>query len=193
MVRHKLTLPIEAWPNDLRARFERQSLSAAQRARLRHALGRWLKTSVDLGVDARNVSRESWQERTAEFPHEIRNDVRHALSIAFPKHAALLYEGDGTRVDRISERDKLQSTILRNLSRFPDDWRLAAAPLLHVDPSEVGDGILVQAWAASTIKRRLETAAAHFDYCRASGCDVDITPMSVRAKLREDQARVNRG
>ena len=164
-----------------------------QRARLRHALGRWLKTSVDLGVDARDVSRESWLERTAGLRREVRNDVRRSLAIVFPHVAATLYEGEGYRAEAISDRVQLDRMILRNLARFPEQWRLAATPLLRVDPVGLGDGILVQAWAASTIKRRLETAAAHFDYCRGSGFDVDITPISVRAKLREDQARVNRG
>jgi integrase len=193
MPRHRMTQPMEAWPSHLRARFETHPLSDAQSVRLRHALGRWLKIAADLGVDAQDVSRETWRARTAGLPREVRNDVRQALAVVFPDLATTLYAGEGNRVERTDQRDHLNRMIVRNLARFPEQWRFAATPLLHVDPEGLGDGILVQAWAASTIKRRLETAAAHFDYCRARGFDIDITPMSVRAKLREDQARVNRG
>lgn len=51
----------------------------------------------------------------------------------------------------------------------------------------------MQAWAPSTIKRRLEATALHFDYCRTQGIAVDIAPSSLRDKLREDQARVESG
>jgi integrase len=149
--------------------------------------------AADLGVDAQDVARETWLERTAGLPREVRNDVRQALAIVFPDLATTLYAGEGNRVERTDPREHLTRMIVRNLARFPEQWRLAATPLLHVDHEGLGDGILVQAWAASTIKRRLETAAAHFDYCRARGFEIDITPLSVRAKLREEQARVNRG
>lgn len=193
MRRHRLTLPPSAWPEDLRNRFERHQLSAAQQTRLRRALGRWLKLSADLGADPRDVSRDAWLERTHGLSRQVRNEVRQALAIVFPAEAASLYAEDNHRTERPDMRDQLRATIARNLARFPDDWRAAAKPLLEVDESAIGDGLLVQAWAPSTIKRRLETAAHHFDWCRACGLPDDISPRSVRAKLREDQTRVECG
>ncbi|WP_157968835.1 hypothetical protein [Tropicimonas sp. IMCC34011] len=193
MPRRRLTLPPSSWPEDLRERFERHSLSAAQRTRLRRGLGRWFRLSMDLGADARDATRETWKERTQGLSRPVRNEVRQALAIVFPDAAASLYEGDNQQKGRSDPRDQLRAIVERNLARFPDAWRAAAAPLLHVDADGLGDGILVQAWAPSTIQRRVETAAHHFDWCRARGLPEDITPDGLRAKLREDQARVARG
>ncbi|SEJ30183.1 Phage integrase family protein [Pseudooceanicola nitratireducens] len=193
MPKHSLTLPRSSWPEDLRTRFERRQLSESQRKRLGSALGRWLKIADDLGVDARAVSRQTWLERTQHMTRALRNEVRQALAIAFPDAAASLYADDYHGTLRQDPRVQLRAMIARNLARFPDDWRDAAMPLLHVDEAGLGDGILVQAWAPSTIKRRLEGAALHFDYCRTRQLAVDITPKSLRAKLREDQARVESG
>lgn len=193
MPRHKLTLPPASWPEDFRSKFERHPLSSAQRMRTGRALGRWLRISNDLGADPRDVSRLTWLERTAGLSQQVRNDVRLALAIVFPTVAASLYAGDNLRMGRADIRNQLCATIARNLARFPDDWRAAAKPLLHVDEAGLGDGILIQAWSPTTIKRRLEAAALHFDYCRARDIAIDITPTSVRSKLREDQVRVESG
>lgn len=193
MPRHKLTLPPAAWPADLRHRFELHPLSAAQRTRLGRALGRWLRISNDLAVDARDVSRDTWLERTKGLSRQARNEVRQALAIVFPGVSASLYADVDERTERVDTRAQLRKIIARNLARFPCDWRAAAAPLLHVDNEGLGDGILIQAWAPSTIKRRLEGAALFFDYCREHGFSLEIGPASVRAKLREDQARVEGG
>ncbi|MCZ4262608.1 hypothetical protein O4G76_17360 [Limimaricola sp. G21655-S1] len=193
MPRHRLTLPPSCWPEDLRDRFDRHPLSEAQRARLRRALGRWLQISNDLVVDPRDVSRETWLERTQGLSRQVRNEVRQALAIVFPATAASLYAGDNHRTDRADMRAQLRATIARNLARFPDDWRVAAEPLLRMGEAGFDDGILVQAWSSNTIKRRLEAAALHFDYCRTRNFAVDIAPTSVRCKLREDQARVENG
>ena len=193
MPQHTIALPPPAWPQDLRDRFALHPLSAAQRTRLGRALGRWLRISADLGADARDVSRETWLERSRGLPRPVRNELRQVLSIVFPNAAASLYADGNDRVGRPDTRDQLRATIARNLARFPEDWRAAATPLLYVDEAGLGDGILVQAWAPSTIRRRLEAAVLHFDYCRARGFAVDVTPSSVRAKLREDQGRVERG
>ena len=193
MPKHRLTLPPSSWPEDLRNRFERHPLTTAQRTRLAGALGRWLKISQDLGACSRVVSRETWLERTEGLSQEIRNAVRQALAIAFPDATASLYKEDNHRTERSDRREQLRANIARNLARFPDDWRAAAKPLLHVDDSGIGDGILVQAWASSTIKRRLEAAALNFDFCLGRDLAVDITPTSVRIKLREDQSRVESG
>lgn len=193
MARHKLTLPPAAWPRDLLDSFERHPLTAAQRTRIGHALGRWLRISDDLGADPRDVSRLTWLERTEGLSQQLRNDVRQALAIVFPTMVAALYEGDNRQVERADGRDQLRETIARNLARFPDDWRAAAAPLLLVDDLGLGDGVLVQAWAPSTIQRRLEAGALHFDFCRAHDLAVDVTPESLRLKLRKDQGRVQSG
>lgn len=193
MPRHKLTLPPASWPEDLRTSFERHPLTVAQRRRLGRALGRWLRISEDLVAGPRDVSRETWLERTQALPRQVRNDVRQTLAIVFPAMAASLYAEDNYRTERADMRDQLRATIARNLARFPDDWRAAAKPLFHVDDFGLGDGILVQAWSPNTIRRRLEAAALHFDYCRARDVAVDIASTSVRAKLRVDQARVESG
>ena len=193
MPRHKVTLPPAAWPEDLRDRFERHPLSAAQRTRLGLALGRWLKVSTELNVDACDVSRNAWLERTDGMPHDIRNQVRQALAIVFPQATASLYAGDAACAERVDARAQLRAAIVRKLARFPDDWRQSAAPLLHMDEAGFDDGILVQAWAPSTIERLLQVAARHFDYCRARGFAIDITPSSVRSMLREAQSRVESG
>jgi|GEM_PF-1372123 len=193
MPKHRITLAPPAWPPDLKARFDAHPLTTDQRTRLRHALGRWFRISADLGLDPRDVSRQSWLERLAGLPHEVCNDVRQALAIAFPHAAAALYAGERPRAERPDARSQLDAMIARNLAKFPDDWRDAAVPLLHVEPEGFGDGILVQAWAPSTIQRRLETAAMFFNYCRSEGLPVDISPSSVRAKLRHDQERFKTG
>jgi integrase len=183
-------MPMEIWPDDLRRRFQKNALTEAQERRLRYALGRWLELSNDLCVDAYDVSRQTWMARTEGLSRARQNEVRQALAIVFPQTTAALYSDDNERSDRPDERLSLQSVIARTMARFPPEWERAASQLLHVDPSGLGDGILVQAWAPSTIKRRLEAAAHHFDYCRARGFVVDISATSIRAKLREDQARV---
>lgn len=193
MTMSKLTLPPSSWPEDLRERFERHPLSTAQRIRVGHGLGRWFRICADHGADPRDVSRETWVARTRGLPRQVRNAVRQAIAIIYPSVAAALYAEDNRPAERPDMRAQLRATVARNLARFPQDWRTAAAPLLHVAEDGIGDGVLVQAWSPSTIKRRLEAAAPHFDSCRASGFAIDITPRSVRAKLQADQARVDRG
>lgn len=141
----------------------------------------------------REVSQATWQERTNGLPHTVRNAVRQALAIISPRAAASLYESQHVCVVRADPRAKLRGQIARNLARFPDDWRVAAEPLLQVGEEGFGDGILIEAWAPSTIKRCLEAGAQHFDYCRAQGLAVDITPSSIRAKLGEAKASVESG
>ena len=193
MPQHKVTLPPTAWPDDLRERFEKLPGSAAQKKRLGHAFGRWLKIATDHCFDPRDVTRESWEERTKCLPKDVCNDVRRSLAAVFPQAAAALYEGQYEQKVSPNPRARLGAIIARNLARFPEDWRLAAEPLFHVGEEGFGDGVLVEAWAASTIKRCLESGSQHFDYCRARDFAVDITRESVRAKLREDQARVGVG
>lgn len=193
MPRRDLGVPPTDWPSDVRSRFEAHVLTAAQRARLRPALGRWFRISRDLGLDASEITLSSWRTRTDEIPKEMRNCVRQALAVAFPSAASALYADAAEPSERPDERAQLGAMIQRNLARFPDEWRLALEPLLHLDLDGLGDGILVQAWAPSTIKRRLEAAAAHFDFCRARGITVDISPPDIRARLREEQVRVRTG
>lgn len=186
-------IPPTLWPEDLRQRFDRHPLTKAQLARLRPGLGRWLSVSSSMGLDARDVSRATWLERTSGMRPARRNAVRQALAIAFPAAASGLYAGDHERATRKDPRADLAVSIRRALARFPPPWRDVAEPLLHVDPAAVGDGILIQAWAPSTIIRRLESAARHFDYCRVQGVDVGIIPDTIRSRLRQEQARVERG
>ena len=193
MPKHRLSMPPSEWPEDIRKRFDRHPLTPAQRTRLGQGLGRWFRIAADLGTDPAEVTREGWRDRTRDLRPEMRNAVRQALSIVYPGSAAALYESDAGRRPRTDARAQLQHTIRRALARFPAAWRQAAAPLLHVDPDGVGDGILVQAWAPSTIKRRLEAGAAFFAFCGGTDLPVDITPVGVRAKLRRDQARVAAG
>ncbi len=193
MPQHRLSLPPEAWPADLRERFETHPLSVHQRTRLAGAFGRWLKSAEGGGFDPRDASRETWLAQTAGLPRSLRNEVRQALVIIFPAVATLLYEPDAPALARPDARLRLTRQIASNLARFPEDWRAAAQPLLHVDPDAVVDGILVQAWAPATIVRRIQAAALYFDFCRARGLEVDIKPGTVRAQLRADQARVESG
>lgn len=193
MAKYVLSLPPSRWPEDLRARFERHTLTAAQRHRLRNALGRWFKISEDLGLDPRDISRETWIQRTSDQSKEVRNAIRQALAIVSPDAAAALHEGQHERVGRADAFARLQGAIAGNLARFPDDWREASTPLLHVDPTGLGHGILVQAWAPDTIIRRLQAAALQFDFCRQNDFPIDIAPVSLRAKLRIDQVRVQMG
>lgn len=193
MPRHDLIVPSTDWPSDVRARFDGHALTAAQRARLRPALGRWFSISRDLGLDASDVTLASWRARTEGLPKEARNCVRQALAVAFPSTAAALYADAAEPGERPDEGALLKAMIERNLARFPEDWRLVLEPLLHLDPDGIGDGILLQAWAQSTIKRRLEAAALHFDYCRTRGLAVDISPTDLRERLREEQGRVEAG
>jgi hypothetical protein len=160
---------------------------------LGHALGRWFKIHEDCDLDARDVSRETWIERTRDQPKEIQNAVRQALAIVFPDAATGLYAGQHDRVERADRLVEFRRTIAGNLARFPDDWAQAAKGMLHVDPTGVGHGLLVEAWAPGTIIRRLQAAALHFDFCRENGFPVDIAPASLRARLRSEQSRVQMG
>jgi hypothetical protein len=193
MPKHRLSMPPSAWPEDVRKRFDRHVLTPAQRTRLGQGLGRWFRIATDLGADPAEVTRAAWEDRTRDMRPEMRNAVRQALSVAYPKTAASLYASEAKRTDRPDVRQQLRHTIRRTQSRFPEAWRQAAAPLLHVDPDGVGDGILVQAWAPSTIERRLEAGAAFFEFCAGANLPADITSVGVRAKLRRDQALVAAG
>lgn len=193
MPKHKITMPPSSWPLDLKKRFDELPVTKWQKVRLRSALGRWLMISSDHGLDPRDASRESWQARTDGLPRCVQNDVRRVLALTFPKAAASLYESQHERVARADPRKQLSALIARNLARFPEEWRQAAAPLLHVGEEGLGDGILVEAWEPSTIKRLLEAGALHFDYCRVHGFEVDITPSTVRSKLQQDQISVASG
>lgn len=115
MPRHTLTLPPSSWPEDLRYRFERHPLSAAQRKRLGRALGRWLRISNDLGAEARDVSRETWLERTQGLSRRVRNEVRQALAIVFPDISASLYAEENRQTERT---DILTEPFLLDLEAF---------------------------------------------------------------------------
>lgn len=103
-----------------------------------------------------------------------------------------LFAGGARRLAR-SKRDKLAALIERNLGRWPADWRVRAEPRLSIDPEAVDDGILVQAWSPDTIKGRIEYLSAHFDFCRARGLPIDVTPGTVRDNLRHRQHRCASG
>ncbi|MGK7295356.1 MAG: tyrosine-type recombinase/integrase [Candidatus Wenzhouxiangella sp. M2_3B_020] len=193
MPKHRVTLAPELWPQDLRARFETLPLSTHQRRRLGSALGRWLLLAPDSMSDPQAITQELWQSRTRCLPRERANEIRQVLAALFPDRATVLHAESGRASHRRADREKLATVIGRGLSRLPPDWQARAAPLLVVDPEDLQDGILVQAWASSTIKRRLQATARHFDFCRASGLPPDITRDSVRRELQKWQSRTRAG
>ena len=195
MPKHRVTLSPADWPADLRAAFERGAnrLSEHQRRRLMGAFGRWLKNAHTEGLPPDLVTMELWRTRTAALAPHRANAVRQAVAMVYPDKEAALYAPDAERKPVRSEREKLTALIERSLPLWPEAWRIAAAPLLRMDPDGVEDGILVQAWAASTIKRHVETASGHFAFCRANDLPEDINPSTVRANMRARQARCAAG
>lgn len=194
MVKHRVTLPPDAWPADIRARLDAAlaDQSSHQKRRLTGAMGRWIRAARDEGISPGIVTAELWRARTAGLAQCGKNAVRQAVTIVFPTATATLFAAEGKRAVP-SKRDKLAKLVERNLARWPDDWRALAAPRLTVDPEGLDDGIFVQAWSPETIKGRLEYLSAHFEFCRTQKLPLDVTPATVRANLRHRQRRCDAG
>ncbi|WP_424934366.1 hypothetical protein [Amaricoccus macauensis] len=193
MGKHRISLPPAEWPVEIRDRFEAHAdrLSIHQNRRLSRCLGRWLKAARDEGVPPDNVTVDLWHARTSGLSKDARNSVRQAVVLVYPEARAILFARKAPKVR--SKREKLTSLIDRNLARWPEDWRKAAEPLLHIDPDELNDGILIQVWSHKTIKGRLEYLSTHFAFCRDNGLSPDVTPRTVRANLQHRQLRCASG
>jgi hypothetical protein len=193
MAKYVLSLPPSRWPEDLRARFERHPLTAAQRKRLglplaagsrsRRTLASTCATSRGRpGSNGRATSRRRFATRSVRRwpsspPMPPRRSTRASTSVS----GGRMHLPGFKAPSRETSRDSRMIGVTQQLHCFMST------------PPGLGDGILVQAWAPDTIIRRLQAAALQFDFCRKNGFPVDIAPVSLRAKLRIDQARVERG
>ena len=190
MSKHRVTLPLAEWPPEIRERLENalSEVSAHQRRRLIHGMGRWLKAARDDGISPDRITAALWRARTVGLKQTYRGAVRQAVVTVFPTARGELYAGseDGRKSPR-SPHDKLASLIERTLARWPADWRLRAQQMLRIDPEGLDSGLLVQAWSRDTIKGRVENLSAHFAFCRSESLPVDVTPQTVRANLRHRQ------
>ena len=190
MSKHRVTLPLAEWPPEIRERLENalSEVSAHQRRRLIHGMGRWLKAARDDGISPDRITAALWRARTVGLKQTYRGAVRQAVVTVFPTARGELYAGseDGRKSPR-SPHDKLASLIERTLARWPADWRLRAQQMLRIDPEGLDSGLLVQAWSRDTIKGRVENLSAHFAFCRSELLPVDVTPQTVRANLRHRQ------
>lgn len=187
MPKHRLSLAPAEWPPQLRSRLEAAVIAKDQRPRCEQGLGRWLLACRDEGTPVDEVTQDLWRARSRGIRPELRDGMRQALAIVFPKHRASLYARRSNPAPRPDPRLELARMIERSLLRFPEPWREPATRLMHVDPDGLADGVLIQAWTTATLKRRLEAAAHHFDICRGAGLEPDITRDSVRWDLRQRQ------
>lgn len=187
MPKHRVTAPRDAWPDVLRVRFDALSLSEHQRHRLGHALGRW----VLLAPNPLEVTRQRCEDVIAPVQREksdLAASMRQVLGLVFPEAAPMLYSLRKPR--RRKPRDPrvdLAEHLKRHLARCPQDWQERAAPMMIVDPDGLGDGLLVEAWAESTLKRSVEAAGRYFDCCRLSDLPCVLRSDGVKARLREMQ------
>lgn len=185
MAKHRVTSPRHEWPEVLRSRFDALSLSVHQRKRLGRALGRW----VYLASDPLEVTREACEAVIAPAQRENREvaaSMRQVLGLVFPEAAPMLYSLRKPR--RRKPRDlrvDFAEHLNRHLARCPKEWQERAAPMVIVDPDGLGDGLLVEAWAASTLQRRVEAAGRYFDCCRVSGLPCVLHSAGVKVRLKE--------
>ncbi|WP_424934762.1 tyrosine-type recombinase/integrase [Amaricoccus macauensis] len=193
MAKHRISLPPAEWPVEIRDRFEAHAdrLGVHQHRRLSLCLGRWLKAARDEGVPPNHVTANLWHARTSSFRKDARNALRQAVVLVYPEARAILFAREAPKLR--SKRAKLAALIERNLARWPEDWRTTAAPMLHIDPDELSDGILIQAWSPQTVKGRVQYLSTHFAFCRKNGLSPDVTRQSVRANLRDRQTRCTAG
>lgn len=187
MPKHRVTAPRDAWPEVLRVRFDALALSEHQRHRLGHALGRW----VLLAPDPIDVTRETCEAVIAPIQRTQRGvaaSLRQVLGLVFPEAAPMLYSlREPRRRNPRDPRVDFAEHLKRHLARCPQEWQERAAPMVIVDPDGLGDGLLVEAWAASTLKRCVEAAGRYFDCCRVSGLPCVLHSSGVKARLREMQ------
>jgi hypothetical protein len=193
MSRYRVSLPPAMWPADLRTRFETSlgPLGKHKRQHLERAFGRWLKSADEEGLPPDQVSVDLWRRRVSALDRQGRSAVRQVLAAVFPEKRAELYAPP--RRNMRNAREKLAALVARNLQRWPADWRDAAEPLFKIHPEGAEDGILVQAWSLETIQGRVEYVSAHFSFCRVKNLPLDISPETVRANLRDRQARCKAG
>ena len=187
MPKHRVTAPRDAWPDVLRVRFDALSLSEHQRLRLGHALGRW----VLLAPDPLKVTRQTCEAVIAPIQRARRDvaaSMQQVLGLVFPEAAPMLYSmREPRRRNPRDPRAEFAEHLKRHLGRCPQEWQDRAAPMLIVDPDGLEDGLLVQAWAASTLKRCVEAAGRYFDCCRGSSLPCVLQSAGVKARLRKMQ------
>lgn len=192
MPKHQVTAPRDEWPDVLRDRFGALPLSDHQKKRLGHALGRW----VLLAPDPLEVTRQSCEAVIAPIQREKRGvaaSMRQVLGLVFPETAPMLYSLRAPRHRNSRDpRADFAEHLKRHLGRCPQEWQDRAAPMVIVDPDGLGDGLLIEAWAASTLKRRVEAAGRYFDCCRVSGLPCVLHSAGVKARLREMQVTGSR-
>ncbi|MDO6588532.1 hypothetical protein Q4543_24000 [Salipiger sp. 1_MG-2023] len=112
--------------------------------------------------------------------------MRQVLGLVFPEAAPMLYSlREPRRRNPRDPRADFAEHLKRHLRRCPQEWQDRAAPMLIVDPDGLEDGLLVQAWAASTLKRCVEAAGRYFDCCRESSLPCFLHSAGVKARLRK--------
>lgn len=194
MPRYCLSPAPSNWPGGLTARLDKAvaDLPVTQRARLRQAFGRWLLAAQREGLPPDHVTRALWLARSEGASPTMKGAMRQAVGAVWPHALAELHPARTERAPRGDPRSALAAQIDRALAKCPEAFRIRARPLLHVDPDGVDDGILIRAQAASTVKRGMEAAVRHFDFCLRWEMPPVVSRASVAAELQEWQAMARR-
>jgi len=182
------SIPQAQWPKEIITLFEKKFSQKADghRKRLRLMLGRWL---LDADVD--------------ELPPDLvtppivkrRTSCLDAANTAAMRQAVFEVFGEPTtfapveRQQEEDDRDRLARIIERHLHRIPDDWRLRAAPMMHLSADGLSDGAIVEGRAISSIETTLLTAARFFDFCRENDMSLDVVPETFRLWVRQRQVQ----
>lgn len=188
----EFSLQITDWPQDIRSRFETTFADAprSQVPRLRQAMGRWLKLANDDDLPPELITPALIEARSATMSPELATAMKRALQGVFPDVPVFLKPGKVVRTD---DRILLREEIRRNWDRFPAGWQPACESLLHISEDGLDDGRLVEAWAVSGLKSRLQAAWAFFDFCRENELPFDVVQVSVKARLRMRQEAFRSG
>ncbi|SMX49922.1 site-specific integrase [Maliponia aquimaris] len=192
MPKHRLSVALAKWPEDLRSRFEAAFANASdfQRPRLEQGLGRWLRAAAQDDLPPDLITSALIERRCEDLRPELAASMRQALQAVFPGSNAFARDA---RVETESKRAALIREIQRNWHRLPLEWQLAAKPKLHFCAEDLNDGLLVEAWSVDTLQSRLQSAWAFFDFCRANDLAEDVTPVTLKQRLDDRQSAFRRG
>ncbi|MGY9037460.1 MAG: hypothetical protein ACKVLA_06530 [Rhodobacterales bacterium] len=192
MIPHRLSMPPSDWPEEIRNRFDAVFADATlhQAPRLRQALGRWLLAAEHDDLPPDLITPALLEKRTAYLQPAMAAAVRQTLHTIFPQARVFASE---RRIEVESKRRNLEREIQRNWHRLPQMWQQVLKPKLHFCPEGLEDGILVEAWSVDTLKTRLQTVWAFFDFCRDHDLPLEITRQTVARRLDDRQVSFRTG
>lgn len=186
MPRHRLSLPMSAWPADIARRFGQAfaKATASQRPRLEQGLGRWLLGAEREDLPPELITPALIESRSADMSPELVQSMKQALFAVFEEASIFVPEQKNPRE---SERAEVARLIARHLDRLPDNWRARAAPTLVVSDDGLSDGRIVESRALSIVRSILPATGAFFDFCRENGLPVELTARTLAARVDQRQ------